>query len=37
MVAKNKKSINAIALITAICLAGDSMLYIVLPTHWKAA
>jgi MFS family permease len=33
---ENKKSsIVAIALITAICLAGDSMLYIVLPTHWK--
>ncbi|MDZ5472331.1 MFS transporter [Bacillus sp. 31A1R] len=33
---ENKKSsIVAVALITAICLAGDSMLYIVLPTHWK--
>ncbi|MEH7439572.1 MFS transporter [Neobacillus drentensis] len=31
----NKQSIIAVALITAICLAGDSMLYIVLPTHWK--
>lgn len=30
-----KRSVIAIALITAICLAGDSMLYIVLPTHWK--
>lgn len=33
---KHKQSIIAIALITAICLAGDSMLYIVLPTHWKS-
>jgi MFS family permease len=31
----NKQTIIAVALITAICLAGDSMLYIVLPTHWK--
>lgn len=30
-----RRPIIAIALITAICLAGDSMLYIVLPTHWK--
>ncbi|WP_442599958.1 MFS transporter [Neobacillus sp. D3-1R] len=30
-----KQPIIAIALVTAICLAGDSMLYIVLPTHWK--
>jgi MFS family permease len=35
MDAKTKKPIVAIAIITAICLAGDSMLYIVLPTHWK--
>ncbi|HLO12911.1 MAG TPA: MFS transporter [Pseudoneobacillus sp.] len=35
MVQKTKQPIIAIALITAICLAGDSMLYIVLPTHWK--
>lgn len=35
MANSNKDSIIAIALITAICLAGDSMLYIVLPTHWK--
>ncbi|MCL1702606.1 MFS transporter [Lysinibacillus sp. Bpr_S20] len=33
---KHKQSIIAIALITAICLAGDSMLYIVLPTHWRS-
>jgi MFS family permease len=30
-----KKSIIAIALITAICLIGDSMLYVALPIHWK--
>ncbi|MFD2442664.1 MFS transporter [Bacillus sp. CGMCC 1.16607] len=35
MVLKTKQPIIAIALVTAICLAGDSMLYIVLPTHWK--
>jgi MFS family permease len=35
MVQKTKQPIIAIALITAICLAGDSMLYIVIPTHWK--
>ncbi|WP_100333614.1 MFS transporter [Bacillus alkalisoli] len=35
---KNKKtSIVALALITAVCLIGDSMLYIVLPIHWKEA
>ncbi|WP_397538112.1 MFS transporter [Rummeliibacillus pycnus] len=33
---QHKQSIIAIALITAICLAGDSMLYIVLPTHWRS-
>lgn len=32
-----KKTIIALALITAVCLAGDSMLYIVLPIHWKEA
>ncbi|MEI5907994.1 MFS transporter [Bacillus spongiae] len=31
----NKKTIVALAIITAICLTGDSMLYIVLPTQWK--
>jgi MFS family permease len=35
MVQKTKQPIVAIAFITAICLAGDSMLYIVLPTHWR--
>ncbi|MBT2643437.1 MFS transporter [Bacillus sp. ISL-41] len=33
----NKHTIIAISLITAIFLAGDAMLYIVLPTHWKEA
>lgn len=32
-----KKTIVALALITAVCLAGDSMLYIVLPIHWREA
>lgn len=32
---KNRQSIVALALITAICLAGDAMLYIVLPIHWS--
>lgn len=32
---QNKQPVIALALITAFCLAGDSMLYIVLPTHWK--
>lgn len=31
-----KRPVIAIALITAVCLAGDSMLYIVLPIHWKS-
>jgi len=30
-------SIVAIALITAACLTGDSMLYMALPTHWQSA
>jgi DHA1 family multidrug resistance protein-like MFS transporter len=33
---KNDKSqVITVALITALCLLGDSMLYVVLPTHWK--
>ncbi len=32
---KNRQSIVSLALITAICLAGDAMLYIVLPIHWN--
>ncbi|WP_409300430.1 MFS transporter [Peribacillus sp. SCS-155] len=35
MKGKKKQPVIALALITAICMAGDSMLYIVLPTHWK--
>ena len=31
------KPIIGLALLTAACLIGDSMLYIVLPTHWKEA
>lgn len=31
------KPIVGLALLTAACLIGDSMLYIVLPTHWKEA
>ncbi|MBM7868276.1 MFS transporter [Heliobacterium gestii] len=31
------KPIIVIALLTAVCLIGDSMLYIVLPTHWQEA
>lgn len=31
------KPVIVLALITAACLIGDSMLYIVLPTHWKEA
>ena len=33
----SRKPVIALAFITAVCLAGDSMLYIVLPTHWKEA
>ena len=31
------QAVVAIALITAACLTGDSMLYIALPTHWEQA
>lgn len=34
---KNKKSVIVISLLTAACLLGDSMLYIVLPVHWRDA
>ena len=34
---KEKQPVIAIALLTAACLVGDSMLYIVLPTHWREA
>jgi len=32
---RNSRPIVVIALLTAVCLIGDSMLYVVLPTHWK--
>ena len=32
-----KRPIVVIALLTAACLVGDSMLYVVLPTHWEEA
>jgi MFS family permease len=31
----DKKPIIALSLITAVCLAGDSMLYIILPIQWR--
>ena len=31
----NKKQVIVISLLTAACLLGDSMLYIVLPIHWQ--
>ncbi len=34
---ENIRPIIAISLLTAACLVGDSMLYIVLPTHWQEA
>ena len=33
----HKKPIVIIALLTAVCLVGDSMLYVVLPTHFEEA
>lgn len=33
--ASQSKPIIVISLITAACLVGDSMLYVVLPTHWQ--
>lgn len=33
----DKKPVIVISLLTAACLLGDSMLYIVLPIHWKDA
>jgi MFS family permease len=32
-----KKQVRAIALVTALCLLGDSMLYVVLPIYWREA
>jgi MFS family permease len=37
MKVNSPRSVVAVALITAACLTGDSMLYIVLPTHWETA
>jgi hypothetical protein len=31
-----KKPVVVIALITAVCLLGDTMLYIVLPVYWQS-
>ncbi|MBN6189155.1 MFS transporter [Aneurinibacillus sp. BA2021] len=33
----NRKPVIVLALITALCLLGDSMLYIVLPIYWREA
>jgi MFS family permease len=33
--APNRKPVIVIALLTAACLLGDSMLYVVLPVHWQ--
>nr|WP_092073183.1 MFS transporter [Dendrosporobacter quercicolus]NSL48747.1 MFS transporter [Dendrosporobacter quercicolus DSM 1736] len=35
--AAKRNPVVTLSLITAACLIGDSMLYIVLPTHWKEA
>lgn len=35
--AQTKKPVIVISLLTAACLLGDSMLYIVLPIHWQEA
>lgn len=34
---KGKTQVIAVALVTAFCLLGDSMLYIVLPIYWQEA
>lgn len=34
---KGKTQVIAVALVTAFCLLGDSMLYVVLPIYWKEA
>ncbi|QRG67056.1 MFS transporter [Brevibacillus choshinensis] len=34
---KGKTQVVAVALVTAFCLLGDSMLYIVLPIYWQEA
>ncbi|MBR3880241.1 MAG: MFS transporter [Mailhella sp.] len=33
----SRKQVIIFALITAACVAGDSMLYVVLPVHWESA
>ena len=33
----SRRQVVIFALITAACVAGDSMLYVVLPVHWKSA
>ena len=33
----SRRQVITFALITAACVAGDSMLYVVLPVHWKSA
>lgn len=35
MINPNKKPVIVISLLTAVCLLGDSMLYVVLPIHWQ--
>ncbi|WP_241236285.1 MFS transporter [Brevibacillus marinus] len=32
---ENSSQVKVLALITAACLLGDSMLYVVMPTHWR--
>src|SRR4051794_4921507 len=32
---QNKRPVIILALITAVCLIGDSMLYVVLPIYWR--
>ncbi|GHU95323.1 hypothetical protein AGMMS49974_06540 [Deltaproteobacteria bacterium] len=35
--AKNRRHISVFALVTALCLMGDSMLYTVLPVYFQQA
>lgn len=37
MAKDNKAQVVMIAIITGLCILGDSMLYVVLPTHWNEA
>ena len=32
-----KREITAISIVTALCLCGDSFLYVALPLHWETA